>query len=100
MSAWKDIHDSRLLKFQCNDQFGNARKSGGDQLEVCLWVEKDSSPPLKYDMMCTDRDNGFHDVRIGVLGQDAAATYMMKVSVNGQEEGEDRSERRKSNHFK
>ena len=83
---WENVHEDRLLIFQCNDEFGNARGVGGDDITITMYLDKHQNDPVRHvHLKCHDQGNGFYDTSVSVIDKDINSLYIMHAKVNGQE---------------
>jgi hypothetical protein len=86
LANWKHAEEERLLMFQCNDKYGNAKGVGGDVVEVKMWREGRQDDELHVvSLTCHDQGNGFHDAHVSVINGDIQCIYVLSVTVNGEE---------------
>ena len=86
LSNWQDVSEQRLLLFQCNDQYGNARGVGGDIVVVTMWQEGQADNTERHvHVSCYDQGNGFYDAHISVMNGDMSSVYVLQVTVNDEE---------------
>lgn len=86
LANWQNAEEQRLLLFQCNDQYGNARGVGGDVVCVTMWREGEENYTNRHvSFPCYDQGNGFYDTHISVIDGDITSLYILQVTVNEQE---------------
>jgi len=86
LANWENENEERLLMFQCNDQFGNARGIGGDEVSIEMWRDGRYEDEFhRVSQVCYDQGNGFYDTHVGVINNDIHCLYLLKVTVNGHE---------------